>query len=397
VWFGATILVTGLSVGLVLHLLRPGESYRQEWTKIQSLVSRQFGAVWDQPSDRRALAEAIADTFRHDVRLEDSEHRTLLEIGGPCRYAHLSVAVERGGTNLGYVKACGRRHAPPWLFFAGLLTAGTTLWIATGLLARRLVRPLERLTQVTQQIGAGNLKSRIRLQRHHRGEVGALAEAVNEMATRIERQLYQERQLLAAVSHEIRSPLARMRVLIELVRERPDAGRMDELERELCEIDDLVGRLLASSRLDFDAVDRRRLPAHAVAERALQRAGLAKSSLIDTSRGAQMNADATLLERALSNLIDNARRHAGGMTALRLSATERAVRFEVLDSGPGFSDELMKTAFDPFVRGEGVSEGHSLGLGLALVKRIARAHGGDASISNRAEGGALVSIELPRA
>ena len=85
------------------------------------------------------------------------------------------------------------------------------------------------------------------------GEVGVLADAVNDMARRIERQLNDQRELLAAVSHEIRSPLARLRVLTELLRgqSRADAATLDKVEREIVEVDDLIGKLLASSRLDF--------------------------------------------------------------------------------------------------------------------------------------------------
>ncbi len=100
----------------------------------------------------------------------------------------------------------------------------------------------------------------MKLRRHHRDEVGEIAEAVNDMAVRIERQLSGQRELMAAVSHETRTPLARLRVLVELERSKPeDPKRLDAIEAELIEIDSLVGQLLARSRLDFSALDQRHL------------------------------------------------------------------------------------------------------------------------------------------
>jgi signal transduction histidine kinase len=272
-----------------------------------------------------------------------------------------------------------------------LFVAGSVLWMMSGGIARRLARPLGELVRVTKEIGAGKLSARAELPHWHMGEIAILAGAINEMATRIERQITDQRELLAGVSHEIRTPLARIRVLLELARERRhDTSAIDEIEAEIMEIDALVGQLLASARLDFAEVSLRPLDAPEVARRALERAGgvqrddgvLALESPADDLK---FEGDPTLLARALANLLDNARRHGGGVTALRVRARTGFVVFEVEDRGPGFAAGAAK---------EGRAE-ESLGLGLVLVRRIADAHKGRLLLGNRPEGGARVSLEIP--
>ncbi|HWP07274.1 MAG TPA: HAMP domain-containing sensor histidine kinase [Polyangiaceae bacterium] len=308
------------------------------------------------------------------------------------------------------VLGSGGSH-PPLGLLAALVTASIVLWTASAAIAWRLTRPLEELVRVTQAIGAGNLAARVRLGRHQAGEVGALADSVNEMAGRIERQLREERALLAAVSHELRSPLARLRVLVELARSGESAGRLDEIDREIVEIDALLGKLLASSRLEFGELRREPLTAREVALRALEVAGVPAERLADATDGTLVEVDPTLVGRALGNLLENAERHAGGVTRLALvvaneSGRAPVVRFEVLDAGPGFRKDALEHAFEAFYSsrtGETTaseasqrdSRSGSLGLGLALVARIARAHGGRAFAENPSEGGARVVLELP--
>jgi two-component system OmpR family sensor kinase len=273
-----------------------------------------------------------------------------------------------------------------------MLAASAVLWMISGKIARRLARPLYELLRVTEEIGAGKLSARARLPHWQMGEVAYLATAINDMAARIEKQMGDQRELLAGVSHELRTPLAHMRVLLELGRSRGgDPKTFDELEREVVEIDALVGQLLASARLDFADLTVRTLDGADVARRALERAGLApgagKADVLAVEPGAAptFEGDATLLARALANLLENARRHAGGVTRLGVrSPRPGVVVFDVEDAGPGFPAAGEKRA-----RAEG-----GLGLGLVLVRRIADAHRGSVTIANRAEGGARVSLEV---
>lgn len=275
------------------------------------------------------------------------------------------------------------------------ILVGIALWLASGVIAWRLTRPLMQVIRVTRDIRDGKLESRIELGRHA-GELGILAQSVNDMAARIEKQIADQRELLAAVSHEIRTPLGHMRILLESARERAvDPAMVSDLEREVLEIDRLVGQLLAGSRLDFGTLDRRALDAADLAATALERAGLPAEKLEVTTPDASLAGDPTLLARALANLIDNAQRHAGGAVRLGVRAEESSVVFEVDDGGPGFSREDLGRAFESFYRGR--QRGHgSLGLGLSLVRRIAVAHGGRAWAENLPGGGARVSFSVAR-
>jgi signal transduction histidine kinase len=182
-------------------------------------------------------------------------------------------------------------------------------------------------------------------------------------------------------------------LLVELAREggaNPKA--LDELDREVVEMDSLVGQLLASARVDFGALSRAELTLADLTGRAVERAGLpAAARELQTSR-ATLTADATLLARALANLFDNARRHGGGAEKLVVREEPGRVLFEVLDRGPG-----LQPGSDPFADGtpSGGTRGDGLGLGLKLVKRIALAHRGDAFAANRPDGGARVGLWLP--
>jgi signal transduction histidine kinase len=383
-----TIVVTGLVVSAVVALLGPGGGrWRANMRGAEEFLSDEFAAVWHSPPERNALAQRLARAFDADITLEDPAGKLLTQIGRECPRSYYQLEVRQQGRLLGRARACDvhRPHAPG-VFFAALLATGLVLWLASAWIARRLTRPLAELVQVTKDIGAGRLDARVRL-RHQPGEVGALAEAVNDMAARIEKQLRDQRELLAAVSHEIRSPLARLRVLAELLQEK-------KLEREVLEIDELVGKLLASSRLDFDAIDLKPLVASTAAARALENAGLAAELLEDHSAGAVVEADATLLGRALANLLDNAKSHGGGVQRVRLGVEQELVVFEVIDQGPGFAAEDLPRIFEPFFR-KGQKGHGSLGLGLSLVERIARAHGGRAFAHNRPGGGSSVGLRLP--
>ena len=171
--------------------------------------------------------------------------------------------------------------------------------------------------------------------------MAVLSSAFNDMAGRLERQLTEQRELLAAVSHELRTPLARIRLLVERsgVRPRVDArpapATLDDIEREAIEIDTLVGELLASARLEFQAVTRKPLEAGEVARRALERAGEEAGKLAAAPAALPFVADPTLIARALANLIDNARKHGGGLDGIAVRARRRHGRVRGQRPRPG--------------------------------------------------------------
>jgi signal transduction histidine kinase len=297
-------------------------------------------------------------------------------------------------------------HKPPSHVGFGIFVGLAILWTFSRFMARRIASPWQELERVAREIGSGNMHARIDMQdrRMQWGEMPVLAHAVNEMAERLDKQLQDQRALLATVSHEIRTPLARMRLLVEFAREADAEKRdkqLDELDKEIVGVDGLVSELLAASRIDFGALRRTELIAYDIAKQALERVGPQDAVLEDRTEGATFLGDATLVARAVGNLLENAKRHAGGAARLRILERGPRIAFEVDDDGPGFAPGEEEQVFQPFYRGKnGGENGASVGLGLALVKRIAEAHGGRAYAQNRdGEGGkkgARVGIELAR-
>ena len=262
------------------------------------------------------------------------------------------------------------------------------LSIVSGAISWRLTRPLIMVVHAARDIGDGKLETRLDVDRHG-GETRVLAVAINEMAAKIQQQLADQRQLLAAVSHELRTPLGHMRVLVETARDTGDTKALEGLDREILTLDDLVGKLLASSKLEFGNLDRRTLDLGELVSDAATSAGIVPEA-IEAIGEVRAAIDPTLVRRAVANLLDNARVHGGGAIAVRIERRAGQVAIEVDDAGPGVTSDRRADAFRAFVP----SSGGGLGLGLALVSRIAVAHGGGAWITDRPGGGARVGFTV---
>lgn len=301
-----------------------------------------------------------------------------------------------------------RRRMFGWfaIMFVGGVTTGFYLWpfahwwyfalsifivsSFSGAVAFRLTRPLTFVIKAATDIGDGKLETRID-PLDHSGEMRVLARALNDMATKIQTQLSDQRQLLAAVSHELRTPLGHMRVLVETARDTGDLKSLDELEREVLVLDDLVGRLLASSRLEFGTLDRREVDLGELAADVATSAGVAVES-ISAEGDVKASVDPTLVRRAVANLVENARVHGGGVVGVKIERRGAQIAVEVDDAGPGVPADKREEAFRAF----SPSSGGGLGLGLALVSRIAVAHGGGAWIGDRPGGGARIGFTVSR-
>jgi len=296
-----------------------------------------------------------------------------------------TVVRDDGSTEYCYT---GTRAQRPWRAPLVVGAVVAVVWGITGAFARRATLPLAELADVARRIGAGDLHARPQPRPHRIAEVAALADALTDMAERIERQLSDQRALLAGASHELRTPLGHLRILVETQREQPSAQTLGEIEREILEMDALVGRLLAQARLDFAVAERRDTDLVELARRALARAGVDEARL-RAPPTLSASGDPTLVLGAMSNLLDNAAAHGGGVEALVIEDAGELVRVFVDDAGPGIADEDRARVFEPFFH-KGAKG--TLGLGLHLVRRIAEAHGGRAAAEARPEGGARVGF-----
>jgi two-component system, OmpR family, sensor kinase len=286
-------------------------------------------------------------------------------------------------------------------------------------IVRRLTKRLETLQKGVDRWGQGDLSTR--LPEHGADEVAMLSKRFNQAAERVENLLLSHKTLLANASHELRSPLARIRMGLELLGSDPAHARQRrEMVRSIEELDQLIDEILLASRLDMrDANDATALgPTEEVdlvglAAEECARTG-ADLDIAPEASSVLVQGHARLLRRVLRNLLENARRYgqpvqgadSTGEAPIRLTvALQRAARnsgveawaeVSVEDRGPGVPPELREQIFEAFYRLPGASEKEGgVGLGLALVKSIAQRHGGSVRCEGRAGGGARFVVTLP--
>ncbi len=284
-----------------------------------------------------------------------------------------------------------QERGPPALLITLLLLA---IAIALGSLpiARRITRRLERLQSRVDALGAGQLSTRVDIE--GKDEVAELARSFNRSADRIERLVEAQRHVLAGVSHEIRTPLARMRVALELLESGDRPELRERLMQDIADLDDLIGELLLASRLDtidqFEHTEEVDLLALLAEEAA--RTGADVSGAPVTIHG-----DPRMLRRLIRNLLENAQKYAGGSLVEAVAAPigEGGARLSVSDRGPGVPEDERERIFEPFYRSRQTPEhDRSVGLGLALVRRIAVRQGGSVACVDRPGGGTTFEVRL---
>ena len=261
---------------------------------------------------------------------------------------------------------------------------------------RRLTRRLEALKQGVEAFGRGALHQRVA--EEGRDEVAALASSFNQAAARIEALLRSHQSLLANASHELRSPLARLKMAVSLADEATPAQRTSlrrEIDANIGELDALVEEVLLASRLD--ASPSRHL------DEPVELLGLAaeeasRVNAVVQGSDARVLGDERLLRRALRNLLENARRYGGDEIEVTVGAAQGSVEVRVCDRGSGVPEAFRERIFEPFFRLPGHAEREGgVGLGLALVRQIAERHGGTVRCEPREGGGSCFALALPRA
>ena len=320
------------------------------------------------------------------------------------------VTLDNGQTLALQMPPRGRRPAgppPAWTrspFGFAWLLALVGLAVALGVypIVRRLTQRLESLQRGVQRWGEGDLSVRVPVQGHD--EVADLAARFNHAAERVETLVKSHKSLLANASHELRSPLTRIRMGLELMGSTPSAAFKDEISRNIGELDQLIDEILLASRLDAQEADIGTVEQIDLTGLAAEECARLNIEL-DTDTGSDAGADARavtvdgvpkLLRRAIRNLIENARRYGTGAITVSVQREGQRAVLRVSDRGPGVPANLRERIFEPFYRLPGASEREGgVGLGLALVKSIAQRHHGTVRCEDRPGGGATFVVDLP--
>lgn len=302
---------------------------------------------------------------------------------------------------------------PPYGFAWMLALVAVAVALGAYPIVRKLTRRLELLQSGVERWGQGNLATRVALEGDD--EAGFLAKRFNLAAERVEALvksheslLASQKSLLANASHELRSPLARIRMGLELMGSAPAPVLKEELSRNIAELDLLIDEILLASRLDakeadlgtIEPVDLVGLAAEECA-RIEAELDVEVDSLAAPANGAHetvlvVQGVSRLLRRALRNLLENARRHAASSSVLQLRRDGDFAEIRVCDRGPGVPQALRERIFEPFYRLPGATERDGgVGLGLSLVKSIAARHGGTVHCEDNPGGGACFVLRLP--
>ncbi len=423
---------------------------------------REFALLPHQDFVRKAITEnsrqiiyayehdgiEAADKVVHELERQSSIHITLFdEIGRPLTHRRVGRHMERmvqqalrtgevvfpkmgvrnrlasvvqmpsGRT---YVVGVRLPNRPPAAGFVRSITHGFLGWqlllllgvaaLACFFLARSLTSPISRLRQATRSFAAGDLSTRIGDGIKGSNEIAGLAGDFDDMAVKIEDLVDAQQRLLRDISHELRSPLARLGIALEMARQEQDPEQRDKsllrIERETERMNEMIGELLRLTRLDSGSVELQKeefdlsgLLGELIQDANYEAAARACQVVLTAPSGASCVGSRELLGRAFENVIRNAVRHTpeGSQINVELSEKGSELLVRVADQGPGVPEIALDKLFKPFFRVEAARDRQSggTGIGLAIAERAVSLHGGSIRAANRPEGGLLVEIRLP--
>lgn len=299
-----------------------------------------------------------------------------------------------------------------WFPLMPILVGAIASFIFAAILAWYFSKPIKRLRQAFASAANGNLDVRIgESMGTRRDELVDLGNAFDVMAVRLGALLQSQTRLLHQVSHELRSPLARLQIAVGLARQQPDKleSSLTRIERESVRMDDLVGELLALSRLESGVIklDKERVNLNELLTTVIEDArfeGEAKKISIDykmqletSGTSLSLLGQQDLLHRAIDNVVRNALKYSPSQShvSIKTSIENALIKIEVNDQGAGVAEDELEIIFQAFFRGSNTNQTDGHGVGLAIAKQIIEAHGGSIVARNISTGGLSVAIKLP--
>jgi signal transduction histidine kinase len=379
----ASLLVVVLVVGAVWRF-GPEDSPPTHAAEVAGALAAAALPPADAPREVQQQAiQRLAERLNADLALFDSAQRLVAAAGDPVPPPSHWHGMEGGGWIHGLnlhlpdqrwlvVRPPALRRHPALHLI--LLLGGIALVVAVCAYpaVRGLTRRLERLQAGVETLGAGNLAARVKVE--GRDEVARVAESFNRAAGRIEDLVSAHRMLLANASHELRTPLSRIRMGLELYEQKQDPKRKADLQRDIAELDLLIDEILLASRLEAVGTLQGAEDVDLLALAAEEAARYDQCSV--KGEPVMVRGDAHLLRRLIRNLLENASRHGKPPIEMDVRSQGASAVLEVADHGEGIAEAERERVFTPFHRPNADATG--AGLGLSLVRQIARLHGGDA-------------------
>lgn len=401
-----SLLLFALATAFVWH--RAGGPMERAGATMGLIVQNVLAPADAPPAAQQAALERLAQGLGTDISLYSADWRLLASVGQPLGRPQWRMGPMSSGVQIYSVHvADGRRLLasqplgyiqPKLLMHTLLLLLALSVGVVAFPIVRHLTRRLERLQRGVESLGAGDLSARVAVE--GRDEVASLALSFNRAADQIEQLVAAHKALLANASHELRTPLARIRLALELVKDSVGEKRKAGLEQDIAELDHLLDEILLASRLGAinDGMQHEEIDLLALAAEECARYDDVQLDVqLDTQPNHAppiINGDARLLRRLLRNLLENAQRHGVAPAFVRIGGDAQAATLSVWDSGPGIPQAEFEKVFEPFYRRPGAHSGGT-GLGLALVRQIARRHGGDARCVQTKDGRGTFVVTLP--
>jgi two-component system OmpR family sensor kinase len=369
------------------------------------LLTFAFGWLWRINADQGAPAREIYIRNEAGDVLGQTRQRP---VHVPGQGVEFQVVMNDGSTLL--VQFAPRQRGPgagppprPWAWTRGpegllWMLAIVALAVAIGIypVIRRLTQRIEDLRRGVERWGEGDLSVRVR--ESGSDEVAFLARRFNNAAERVETLVKTHKSLLANASHELRSPLARIRMGLELMEGESTIGSRKEISRNIAELDQLIDEILLASRLDSRESDMGTVEQVDLTGLAAEECARAGVELVESSQEQAIVVEGVsrLLRRAIRNLLENARRYSAGEVTVEVKRERSQALVCVSDQGPGVPPAERERIFEPFYRLSGASErAGGVGLGLSLVRSIATRHNGSVRCEAQPGGGALFVLTVP--